>query len=171
MLGNESPMKEFQFHKGLRKGDPLSPYLSLLVMESLHISSSKAMHQGIFIVPISVLKNLESLRSNFFWGNVRGDHCWVWSLDLSGLFLVASAMKFIKEQLSICNGNPTRPIKFVPIKVNILAWRLASNKLPTRLNMSLRGLELPSIHRFNSNVKFTSHLFFACDVARDIRIY
>ncbi|GJZ99934.1 hypothetical protein Tco_0672485 [Tanacetum coccineum] len=30
--------------------------------------------------------------------------------------------------------------------VNILAWRLALDKLSTLLTMSLRGLELPSIH-------------------------
>ncbi|GJX92153.1 RNA-directed DNA polymerase, eukaryota [Tanacetum coccineum] len=96
--------------------------------------------------------------------------CWVWSLNPSGLFSVASARKFIEEQLSICSGTPTRWIKLVPIKVNILAWRLALDKLPTRLTMSLRGLELPSIHFpvCNSNVESTSHLFFACNVARDI---
>ncbi|GKB60568.1 RNA-directed DNA polymerase, eukaryota [Tanacetum coccineum] len=87
-----------------------------------------------------------------------------------GSFSVASTMKFIEEQLSICSGTPTRWIKLVPIKVNILVWRLALDKLPTRLTMSLRGLELPSIHCpvCNSNVKSTSHLFFACNVARDI---
>ncbi|GJY16790.1 protein PAF1 [Tanacetum coccineum] len=410
VLVNGSPTQEFQFHKGLRQGDPLSPFLFLLIMESLHISFSKAMHQGffkgewneenllnivrilqcfflasglrinlhkcsiigvggvkteevsrkatligcdigktpfkylgvmvgtsmlkikawdmivdrisarlskwktktlslggrltliksvlgslptyyfsLFKVPSGVLKNLESLRSNFFRGNVRGDRklawvswdkvlankevgglgvnsfnamnrallfklvwrfktqhdalwvrvvkaihgfhgsldrippssksstwiecvkgmiqlnkngvdlmsfvskrvgdgdktmfwldpcgfrreprggaessqmedlhqithfvelttkpdCWVWSLNPSGLFSVASARKFIDEQLSICGGAPTRWIKFVPIKVNILAWRLALDKLPTRLTMSLRGLELSSIH-------------------------
>ncbi|GJR82661.1 RNA-directed DNA polymerase, eukaryota, reverse transcriptase zinc-binding domain protein [Tanacetum coccineum] len=435
MLVNGSLTQEFQFHKGLRQGDPLSPFLFLLIMESLHISFSKAMHQGffkgikigfndtvclshlfyaddaifigecnkknllnfvrilqcfflasglrinlhkcgiigvggvkteevsrketligceigktpfkylgvmvgtsmlkikawdmivdiinarhskwkvktlsigghltliksvlgslptyyfsLFKVPSGVLKNLESLRSNFFWGNVRGDrklawtqhdalwvrvvkaihgfhgsldrippssksstwiecvkgmiqlnnngvdlmsfvskrvgdgdktmfwldpwldgkllkndyprlfalegmkegvessqmedlhqithfveltskpNCWVWSLNPSGLFSVASARKFIKEQLSICSGTPTRRSKLVPIKVNILAWRLALDKLPTRLTMSLRGLELPSIHCpvCNSNVESTSYLFFACNVARDI---
>ncbi|GJT74504.1 DNA-directed DNA polymerase [Tanacetum coccineum] len=93
-----------------------------------------------------------------------------WSLNPSGLFLVVSARKFIEEQLSICSGTPTRWIKLVPIKVNILAWRLALDKLPTRLTMSLRGLELPSIHFpvCNSNVESTSYLFFACNVARDI---
>ena len=97
-------------------------------------------------------------------------NCWFWPLDPSGLFSVASARKFIDEQFSIYNATPTRWIKLVPIKVNILAWRLASDKLPTRLNMSLRGLELPFIHCpvCNSNVESSRHLFFDCNVARDI---
>ncbi|GKC04760.1 RNA-directed DNA polymerase, eukaryota, partial [Tanacetum coccineum] len=48
ILVNGSPTQEFQFHKGLRQGDPLSPFLFLLIMESLHISFSKDMHQGFF---------------------------------------------------------------------------------------------------------------------------
>ncbi|GKE23088.1 RNA-directed DNA polymerase, eukaryota [Tanacetum coccineum] len=51
-----------------------------------------------------------------------------------------------------------------------VASRLALNKLPTKLNMSLRGMELSSISCpiCNSNVESTEHLFFSCHVAWDI---
>nr|GEW54986.1 RNA-directed DNA polymerase, eukaryota [Tanacetum cinerariifolium] len=46
ILVNGSPSNEF--HCGLKQGDPLSPYLFILVMESLHLSFSRAVDEGLF---------------------------------------------------------------------------------------------------------------------------
>ncbi|GKE02138.1 RNA-directed DNA polymerase, eukaryota [Tanacetum coccineum] len=95
---------------------------------------------------------------------------WVWNLDGEGVFSVSPARRFIDEGLCVMEGSPTRWLKLIPIKVNVLAWRLASNKLPTGFNMSLRGLEVPSIDCpvCHEGVETSDHLFFSCSVASSI---
>ncbi|GKE14851.1 RNA-directed DNA polymerase, eukaryota [Tanacetum coccineum] len=48
ILVNGSPTSEFPFFCGLKQGDPLAPYLFILIMESLHISFSRATNDGLF---------------------------------------------------------------------------------------------------------------------------
>nr|GEX19550.1 RNA-directed DNA polymerase, eukaryota [Tanacetum cinerariifolium] len=48
ILVNGSPTSKLQFHCGLKQGDPLAPYLFILIMESLHLSFSRVIDAGIF---------------------------------------------------------------------------------------------------------------------------
>ncbi|GJW91788.1 RNA-directed DNA polymerase, eukaryota, reverse transcriptase zinc-binding domain protein [Tanacetum coccineum] len=95
---------------------------------------------------------------------------WSWSLEGSGNFLVASVRKYIDDNKLTGASSATRWVKAVPIKINVMAWKVRLNALSTRLNISHRGLELQSILCLNcdKDVESTSHIFFGCSMARDL---
>ncbi|GJW74044.1 hypothetical protein Tco_0133414 [Tanacetum coccineum] len=64
---------------------------------------------------------------------------------LEGDFIVASIRKLIDEFTLSEISSSTRWIKAVPIKVNVLAWKIKLDNLPTRLNISRRGMDIDSI--------------------------
>ena len=95
---------------------------------------------------------------------------WFWSLTGSGVFSVASARNFI-DDLSLVDSAPkTRWSKTVPKKINIHVWRVKMDNLPTRFNLSRRGIDLDSIYCpiCNMTVETTSHILFNCPMAKDI---
>ncbi|GKD23921.1 hypothetical protein Tco_1225624 [Tanacetum coccineum] len=64
---------------------------------------------------------------------------WSWSLDGTGEFFVAYVRKTIDESYLPEVSSKTRWIKIMPIKINIHAWKVKMDCLPTRLNISRRG--------------------------------
>ncbi|GKB76709.1 putative RNA-directed DNA polymerase [Tanacetum coccineum] len=48
ILINGNPSKEFKLSKGLKQGDPLSPFLFIIAMEALHIAIMEAREKGVF---------------------------------------------------------------------------------------------------------------------------
>ncbi|GKE82327.1 RNA-directed DNA polymerase, eukaryota [Tanacetum coccineum] len=95
---------------------------------------------------------------------------WCWSLEGSQEFSVKSSRVLIANTILPKAEVPTRWLRVVPIKVNVHAWRVCLDKLPTRANLSLRGMDIPSIAcpLCNSAVESTSHIFFACPLARQV---
>ncbi|GJX92119.1 hypothetical protein Tco_0345445 [Tanacetum coccineum] len=48
ILVNDSPTLEFKFYKGLKQGNPLSPFLFIQIIESLHLSFKNVVNAGLY---------------------------------------------------------------------------------------------------------------------------
>ncbi|GKD15339.1 hypothetical protein Tco_1199746 [Tanacetum coccineum] len=71
------------------------------------------------------------------------DH-WFWSLDGSSEFSVRSVRCLIDDALLPKSDTPTRWVKLIPIKVNVLAWKICFDRMPIRW----WELEVPSLNSY-----------------------
>ena len=95
---------------------------------------------------------------------------WRWELEPDGEFTVRSLRYHLDSQSLPSVRVASKWNNFVSIKVNIMVWRLALDRLPTRLNLERRGIYIPSVTCpvCDSDVESIEHLFLACETAFQI---
>nr|GEV29813.1 RNA-directed DNA polymerase, eukaryota [Tanacetum cinerariifolium] len=104
----------------------------------------------LFKVPELVLKALERLRAEFFWGvtNVTltdNLDSWFWQIGNDGIYTVGDTRRHIDDHILPSIDVPTIWNKSLPRKVNVFMWSLRLDRLPNRFNLSRRGLDIDSI--------------------------
>ncbi|GJS68686.1 RNA-directed DNA polymerase, eukaryota, reverse transcriptase zinc-binding domain protein [Tanacetum coccineum] len=111
---------------------------------------------------------LFALESSVTLGDMRDR--WVWSMDDTGEYSVASVKKVIDDRLLSDISSKTKWVNMVPIKINIHAWKVRLDGLPTRLNLFNREMDIESFScpLYDNAVKSSSHIFFACHIAREV---
>nr|GEU74672.1 RNA-directed DNA polymerase, eukaryota [Tanacetum cinerariifolium] len=95
---------------------------------------------------------------------------WFWALEGLGEFTIKSFRKMIDDFMLPEVSSKTRWIKAVHIKVNVHAWKVKLDGLPTRLNISRKGSDIESILCLmcGKAVESTSHIFFTCQMSKEI---
>ena len=88
----------------------------------------------------------------------------------SALFSVASTRIMIDKLLLSSGGASTMWCRLFPIKFNITVWKLSLDRLPTRLNLSSRGINIPTLHCpiCEDHLESRDHLFFSCTFVNNV---
>nr|GEU58651.1 hypothetical protein [Tanacetum cinerariifolium] len=79
------------------------------------------------IIGTTILSNMEDM--------------WTWDLNSDRVFRVKDVRYLLDDHFLPKVANATRWVKFVPIKINVFAWKLYLDRHPTRSNLLLRGCE------------------------------
>ncbi|GJR19341.1 putative RNA-directed DNA polymerase, eukaryota, reverse transcriptase zinc-binding domain protein [Tanacetum coccineum] len=128
VLINGSPSKEFSFKKGLRQGDPLSPFLFIIAMEALHVTLQEAKAKGRF-------EGIKVGTSSIIISHLQfADD----ALILEGKWVLAPPLSS-----GMIHGSVLAPLIQSSV-VNIHTWRATMDRLPTRYNLDARGMDLDS---------------------------
>nr|GEX23871.1 hypothetical protein [Tanacetum cinerariifolium] len=102
---------------------------------------------------------------------VNDSWIWNWKRQIEGSRNEAALGSLVSDlvQVQLFDG-PDSGDGALMMTVNIFAWRLSLDRLLTRLNLSLRGLDIPSIvcPMCNDVVEAVDHVFFGCDLACDV---
>ncbi|GJZ96376.1 RNA-directed DNA polymerase, eukaryota [Tanacetum coccineum] len=133
--------------------------LSTPIENSFRRSARGGLEQHLLADMNSMLDSVAFLNS--------GDR-WVCDLASDGNFQVKDVRNFIDDLFLPCQAVPTRWVKYIPIKVNIFAWRARQDCLPTRVNLVRRGINIesstcPICLTCEEDV---NHIFFRCDLAQ-----
>nr|GEZ67674.1 RNA-directed DNA polymerase, eukaryota [Tanacetum cinerariifolium] len=163
------------------------------------LGSTPIYNMSIFKVPKSVLNKMESIRRDFFNGIQEGvqkvswvkggieeqqfeqlndlinsvslsnsKDRWVSDLNGDGVFRVKDVRNLLDGFFLPRAEAPTRWVKNILIKVNIFAWKVALDRLPTRVVRRNVAIDSQSCPLCDADLEDSSHLFFNCSLARDV---
>ncbi|XP_071714834.1 uncharacterized protein [Rutidosis leptorrhynchoides] len=93
-----------------------------------------------------------------------------WILNPSGGFSVSDTRKWINNAILPSLHPSTRWNKVLPIEVKIFLWRLALDRLLTRLNLVNHGVEIGDVgcSICNHGLEDVNHVFFSCILAKEL---
>ncbi|GKE07349.1 RNA-directed DNA polymerase, eukaryota, reverse transcriptase zinc-binding domain protein [Tanacetum coccineum] len=94
---------------------------------------------------------------------------WKFIADQSRQFSVKAIRNHISISTSLLSPHPTHWNKMLPSKVNILLWRVMNRRVPTRINLDMRGIDLDTLRCpvCDDDLESEDHIFAKCCIAVD----
>ncbi|XP_071728811.1 uncharacterized protein [Rutidosis leptorrhynchoides] len=102
---------------------------------------------------------------------------WYWKLASNGIFTTKKLSRLIDDELLLDNKPRIETLKnnLVPGKLEVFIWRTIKKRLPTRIELDKRGIDLNSVRCpiYDDDVETLDHSLFFCRDAFDvwIRVY
>ena len=97
---------------------------------------------------------------------------WKSTLDEEGGFKVKTLTSLIEEKILQMEGDGRDTLwnNLVPKKVNIFVWRARKGRLPVRVELDQRGIDLDSVlcASCNDSVETCAHCLVTCDLAMSV---
>nr|GEU74829.1 RNA-directed DNA polymerase, eukaryota [Tanacetum cinerariifolium] len=95
---------------------------------------------------------------------------WFCDLTCDGEFWVKEVRNFLDNLFLPSHFESTRWVKYIPIKINVFAWRAHRDYLPTGANLNRRGIILdsstcPLCQSYEEDI---NHVLFRCELAQII---
>ncbi|GJZ49718.1 RNA-directed DNA polymerase, eukaryota, reverse transcriptase zinc-binding domain protein [Tanacetum coccineum] len=99
------------------------------------------------------------------------EDAWVWTVD-SPTFMVKSARCQIDRGFLPDDGPGTRWNNLLPKKINIFIWRTLRDRLPSRWNLSRKGIEVNSLNCpiCDKGIDSAYHTLWVCSLATTVWI-
>nr|GEY50260.1 RNA-directed DNA polymerase, eukaryota [Tanacetum cinerariifolium] len=95
---------------------------------------------------------------------------WIWDMSEDGEFRVKDVRNLLDETFLPKSDSHTRWVKSIPIKINIFAWKVSLDRLPTHSNLVRRGVLVSSMSCpiGCAAQEDLGHLLFRCDMASSV---
>nr|GEW30841.1 hypothetical protein [Tanacetum cinerariifolium] len=93
---------------------------------------------------------------------------WICDLNGDGVFRVKDVCTILDDMFLSSAADATRWVTYIPIKINIFAWRARFDRLPTRSNLVRRGVVLDSFLCSLCGLvpEDIHHVLFRCDTTK-----
>ncbi|XP_071694565.1 uncharacterized protein [Rutidosis leptorrhynchoides] len=98
---------------------------------------------------------------------------WSWSLASNGLFKVKKLSKLIDGEILGAESSPSHETlrnNLVPKKIEVFVWRALKKRLPTRVELNKRGINLHSVRCpvCDDGLESVDHALFDCKFTSDV---